>query len=53
MIKEECTEILSEAKDKVENIILHYEENVTTGTYPTFGTSFFIFGYENHNTKEN
>ncbi len=47
-IKEECTGILSDAKDKVENIILQYEENVPAETYPAFGASFFLFGYENH-----
>lgn len=47
-IKKDCTDVLSEAKDKVEKIILQYEENVTADTYPAFGASFFLFGYENH-----
>ena len=47
VIKDECTDVLSEAKDKVENILLRYEENVSADTYPAFGASFFLFGYEN------
>ncbi len=52
-IRDECTDILSEAKDKVETILLQYEENVPADTYPAFGASFFLFGYENRNSKEN
>jgi hypothetical protein len=51
-IKEECTEILSQAKNNVEKIILQYEENVPADTYPTFGASLFIFGYESRQEED-
>ena len=53
LIKHECTQVLNDAKEKVENILLQYEENVSPDTYPAFGASFFLFGYENHQDKGN
>ena len=53
LIKHECTQVLNDAKEKVENILLQYEENISPDTYPAFGASFFLFGYENHQSKSN
>jgi len=51
-IKDECSQVLSDAKDKVEKIILQYEENVPVDTHPVFGASFFLFGYENRHNQD-
>lgn len=45
--------ILSDTLIKIDGVISQYEENVPVGTYPDFGSSVFVFGYESkNNTNE-
>jgi len=51
-VKHQISDILNKTISDVDQVILKYEEKVPNDTYPTFGTSMFIFGYENSSEEE-
>lgn len=50
-VKLQLSDILTKTIGDVDQVILEYEEKVASGTYPTFGASMFVFGYENSNKE--
>ncbi|VAW39117.1 hypothetical protein MNBD_GAMMA01-1241, partial [hydrothermal vent metagenome] len=46
-IKVEMSKILNKTLANVDKILSKYEEDVPIGTYPAFGISAFMFGYQN------
>ena len=52
VVKKQISEILKKSLTDIDTVIMEYETVVPSGTYPTFGASLFMFGYENHNDTE-
>ena len=51
-VKQRVSKILEKSLNDVDKTLMKFETKVTTGTYPTFGVSMFVFGYENFSKPE-